>query len=206
MNKLNFENSLPDVVQVREKRRETEREISRNLAAIREHWKAMQSIPEIAEKCKDIDVACEYDFLIEGIDKKISEVDAMPLPITDKNEVICEWKEIKRQVQYHGEKLLEAVDYFPCGYLLIEDGNPDAVDISQKDRKELEIKGATVAVPDAAKELYQVFMKVVEAAQEYEKYQFNKNLNVRDFISTITHIRDAEEFAKNWISGTWKRF
>lgn len=206
MVKMNFDKSLPDYVQDREKRRETEREISRNLAAIREHWKAMQSIPEIAEKAKDIDVACEYDILMSDIDKKISEVQAMPLPITDKNEVMCEWKEIKRQVQYHGEKLLDAVDYFPCGYLIIDNGNPDAVDISPKDRRELEIKGSTVAVPDAAKELYQVFMKVVEAAQEYEKYQFNKNLNVRDFISTITHIRDAEDFAKNWISGTWKRY
>lgn len=204
--KNNFSSSLPDYVQDRERRRETEREISRNLAEIRNHWKAMLQIPEIAEKCKNIDVACEYQFLIEGIDKKISEVQAMPLPITDKNEVMCEWKEIKRQVQYHGEKLVEAVDYFPCGYLLIEDGNPSSVDIAPKDRKELEIKGATVAVPDAAKELYAVFLKVVEAAKEFEAYQFNLNLNVRDFISCITHIRDAEDFAKNWISGTWKRY
>lgn len=204
--KNNFSSSLPDYVQDRERRRETEREISRNLAEIRNHWKAMLQIPEIAEKCKNIDVACEYQFLIEGIDKKISEVQAMPLPITDKNEVMCEWKEIKRQVQYHGEKLVEAVDYFPCGYLLIEDGNPDTVDISPKDRKELEIKGATVAVPAEAKELYQVFINVVEAAKEFEAYQFNLNLNVRDFISCITHIRDAEDFAKNWISGTWKRY
>lgn len=189
--KNNFSNSLPDYVQDRERRRETEREISRNLAEIRNHWKAMQSIPEIAEKCKDIDVACEYEFLLENIDKKIAEVQAMPLPITDKNEVICEWKEIKRQVQYHGEKLLDAVDYFPCGYLIIDDGNPDAVDISPKDRRELETKGATVAVPQEAKDLYQVFIKVIQAAKEFEDYQFNHNLNVRDFISCITHIRNS---------------
>lgn len=204
--KNNFSNSLPDYVQDRERRRETEREISRNLAEIRNHWKAMLQIPEIAEKCKDIDVACEYEFLLSDIDKKISEVEAMPLPITDKKEVICEWKEIKRQVQYHGEKLVDAVDYFPCGYLIIDDANPDAVDISQKDRKIMEDKGATVAVPQEAKELYKVFMKVVEAAKEFEAYQFNHNLNVRDFISCITHIRNAEDFAKNWISGTWKRY
>lgn len=195
--KNNFSNSLPDYVQDRERRRETEREISRNLAEIRNHWKAMQSIPEIAEKCKDIDVACEYEFLLENIDKKIAEVQAMPLPITDKNEVICEWKEIKRQVQYHGEKLLDAVDYFPCGYLIIDDGNPDAVDISPKDRRELETKGATVAVPQEAKDLYQVFIKVIQAAKEFEDYQFNHNPNVRDFISCITHIRNSEDFAKN---------
>lgn len=206
MVKLNFEKSLPDVVQVREKRRETEREISRNLAAIKEHWAALLDIPEISEKVKDINLALDYEDLLLSIDKKITEVQAMPLPITDKNEVIQEWKEIKRNIQFHCEKLVEAEEYFPCGYVTMEEGKPETVDISPKDRKELEIKGATVAVPDAAKELYQVFMKVVEAAQEYEKYQFNKNLNVRDFISTITHIRDAEEFAKNWISGTWKRF
>ena len=206
MNKLNFENSLPDVVQVREKRRETEREISRNLAAIKEHWAALLNIPEIADKVKDINLALDYEDLLLSIDKKITEVQAMPLPITDKNEVIQEWKEIKRNIQFHCEKLVEAEEYFPCGYVTIEDGNPSSVDISPKDRRELEEKGATVAVPAEAKELYKVFMNVVEAAQEFEKYQFNHNLNIRDFVSCVMHIRNAEEFAKNWISGTWKRY
>ena len=206
MNKLNFENSLPDKVQVREKRRETEREISRNLAAIKEHWAALLSIPEIANLVKDINKALDYEDLLSSIDKKIAEVQAMPLPITDKSEVIQEWKEIKRNIQYHCEKLVEAEEYFPCGYVTIGDGNPSSVDIIPKFRKELEDKGATVAVPQEAKELYQVFLNVVEAAREFEEYQFNLNLNVRDFISCITHIRDAEDFAKNWISGTWKRY
>lgn len=204
--KNNFSSSLPDAVQILERKRETSREIDKNLADVRTHWKAMQSIPEIAEKAKDIDVACEYDILMSDIDKKISEVQAMPLPITDKNEVICEWKEIKRQVQLHGEKLLDAVDYFPSGYLIIEDSNPSSVDISPKDRRELEEKGATVAVPQKAKDLYQAFLRVVQAAKEFEQYQFNNNLNVRDFISCITHIRNAEDFAKNWINGTWERY
>ena len=206
MAKIKFEKNLPDYVQDRDKRREAERNISRHLAEIRTHWAAMLAIPEIAEKCKDIDVACEYESFITDIEKKIAEVQAMPLPITDKNQVICEWKEITRNIRYRGEKLVQAVDYFPCGYLSIEDGNPSSVDIIPKFRKELEDKGATIAVPKEAKELYEVFMNVVEAAQEYEKYQSNHNLNVRDFVSCLEHIRTAEDFAKNWINGTWKKY
>lgn len=206
MNKMNFEQKLPDKVQVREKRRETEREISRNLAAIKEHWAALINIPEISERVKDINQALDYEDLLLSIDKKIKEVQAMPVPVTDKNEIIGEWREIKRQVQYHCEKLVEAEEYFPCGYVTIEDGNPSSADISPKDRKELEIKGSTVQVPQEAKDLYEVFMKVVQAVKEFEEYQFNHNLNIRDFVSCVMHIRNAEEFAKNWINGTWKRY
>ena len=206
MVKMNFDKSLPDYVQDREKRRETEREISRNLAAIKEHWAALLAIPEIAERVKDINQALDYEDLLLSIDKKIKEVEAMPLPITDKNEVVQEWKEILRNIQFNCEKLVEAEEYFPCGYVTIEDGNPSSVDISPKDRKIMEDKGATVAVPQEAKDLYQVFYKVVQAAKEFEDYQFNHNLNVRDFIGCITHIRNAEEFAKKWLNGTWKRY
>lgn len=206
MAKMKFENTLPDTVQDREKRRDAERDISRHLEEIRTHWAALLQIPEVAEKCKDIDVACEYENFITDIEKKIAEVQAMPLPITDKNQVICEWKEISRNIQYHAEKLIQAVDYFPCGYLTIEDGNPSTVDIIPKFRKELEDKGATVAVPQEAKELYQVFLNVVEAAREFEEYQASHNLNVRDFVSCVEHIRTAEDFAKNWINGTWKKY
>lgn len=205
--KLNFESKLPDFVQVIDHRRETRREIDRNLAAIREHWAAMLAIPEIAEKVKDINYALDYENLLPPIDQKITDVYAMPLPVTDKNEVIAEWKEIRRQIIFHGEKLVEAFEYFPLGYAYVaEYGNPESVTIRPRDRRELEDKGATVAVTDAAKELYEVFMNVVQAAKEFENYQFNHNLNVRDFLSVITHIRDAEDFAKNWINGTWKRY
>lgn len=204
--KLNFESKLPDFVQVIDRRRETRREIDRNLAAIREHWAAMLAIPEIAEKAKDVCVALTYEDLLPEIDKKIADAQTLPLPITDKNEVIAEWKEIKRQIIFHGEKLVEAEGFFPLGYVVFEHGNPDAVTMRPKDRREMEDKGATVAVPDEAKELYQSFMKVVDAAKDFENFQFNHNLNVRDFLSVITHVRDAEDFAKNWINGTWKRY
>ena len=91
MAKIKFEKTLPDFVKDREKRRDAERDISRHLQEIHTHWAAMLAIPEIAEKCKDIDVACEYENFITDIEKKIAEVQAMPLPITDKNQVICEW-------------------------------------------------------------------------------------------------------------------
>ena len=206
MAKIKFEKTLPDTIQDMDKRRETERDISRHLAEIRTHWAAMLAIPEIAEKCKDIDVACEYEFLIEDIEKKISEVQAMPLPIAEKNQVICEWKEIKRKIQYHAEKLVQAFDYFPGGYIDLDDGDPSTVDIIPKFRKELEDKGATVAIPQEAKNLYQVFLNVVEAAREFEEYQANHNLNVRDVCSCLYHIRTTEEFARNWIKGTWRKY
>lgn len=204
--RLKFEEKLPDFIQVMERRRETRREIDRRLAEIREHWSAMLAIPEIAEKAKDICQALTYEDFLPDIDKKIADVQAMPLPITDKNEVIREWKEIKRQIIFHGEKLVEAEEFFPLGYVYIEYGKPESVTIRPKDRKEIEDKGATVAVPQEAKDLYNVFMKVVDAAKEFENYQFIHNLNVRDFISVVTHVRDTEDFAKNWINGTWKRY
>lgn len=204
--KLKFEENLPDFIQIMERRRETRREIDRRLAEIREHWSAMLAIPEIAEKAKDICQALTYEDFLPEIDKKIEDAQTLPLPIIDKNEVIAEWKEIKRQIIFHGERLVEAEGFFPLGYVSFENGNPEATTIKPKDRKEIEDKGATVAVPDAAKELYQVFMRVVDAANEFENYQFNHNLNVRDFLSVITHVRDAEDFAKNWVNGTWKRY
>lgn len=204
--KLNFESKLPDFVQVIDRRRETRREIDRNLAAIREHWAAMLAIPEISEKAKDICQALTYEDFLPEIDKKITDVQAMPLPIIDRNEVIAEWKEIRRQIIYHGEKLVEAEGFFPLGYVVFEYGQPDAVTMRPGDRREMEDKGATVAVPQEAKDLYQSFMNVVKAAKEFENYQFLHNLNVRDFISVVTHVRDTEDFAKNWINGTWKRY
>ena len=204
--KLKFEENLPDFIQIMERRRETRREIDKRLAEIREHWAAMLAIPEISEKVKDINQALAYEDLLPPIDKKIDDVQAMPLPITDQTEVIAELKEIKRQIIYHAEKLVEAYEYFPCGYVVFEYGQPDAVTMRPRDRRDMEDAGATVAVPDEAKELYESFMNVVKAAKEFENYQFLHNLNVRDFISVVTHVRGAEDFAKNWINGTWKRY
>lgn len=203
--KTRFAESLPDFIQDMEARRETSREISRKLVDIKKYWQAMLKIPEIAEKAKDIDVACEYELLIADIDMKITDVQSMPLPAAEKAKLIADWKEIRRQVQVNGEKLVEAVDYFPCGYLSIENNSPESVTIKPIDRQQLEEEGATIAVPQEAKELYEQFMKVVRAAEEWENYQYAHNLNIRDFVSTYTHISSAEDFAKNWLKGTWKR-
>ena len=204
--KTRFAESLPDFILDMEARRETSREISRKLADVKKYWQAMLDIPEIAEKAKDIDIACEYEFLIEDIDKKIADVQSMPLPAAEKAKLIADWKETKRLIQVNGEKLVQAFDYFPGGYIDMEDGDPSTVHIIPQFRKELEDKGATVAVPQEAKELYQVFLKVVEAAKEFEEYQCNHNLNVRDFGSCLYHIRTTEEFARNWIKGTWRKY
>lgn len=204
--KTRFAESLPDFIQDMEARRETSREISRKLADVKKYWQAMQNIPEIAEKTKDIDVACEYEFLIEEIDKKIADVQSMPLPAAEKAKLIADWTEIRRLIQVNGGKLVEAADYFPGGYLSIENNDPESVTIKPIDRQQLEEEGATIAVPQEAKELYEQFMKVVRAAEEWENYQYAHNLNIRDFVSTYTHISSAEDFAKNWLKGTWKRF
>ena len=63
-----------------------------------------------------------------------------------------------------------------------------------------------IQIPEEARELYSQFLAAIQAIQDFHQYERDNGLNERDFISIIGHIHNAEEFATNWIYGTWKKY
>lgn len=205
MKKL-YENELPSTVIDRERRREVEKAISRNLTEIKKHWKALQSMPDIAHTVQTIDEALDGQGAIDIITQKIYETDMLPLPYEEKQAIKLQWDKMLSEVEEHCEELNKCFDFFPLGYVECPDGTPDSLCVKPKFYRLIVDEKTTIEIPDEAKELYQEWLKVVEAAENFEKYQFNHNLNVRDAVSCFQRIRNAEDFANNWLKGTWKRF
>lgn len=205
--KLNFEKQLPTTLIDREKKREAESDVKRHLQAVKSHWKALQQMPDIADAVRTLDDALDGGEAKNIIGKKMFEIDLLPLPYDEKKALINQWEKMLVEVENHVEELNNSFDFFPLGYLQCkEENNPDTLFISQKDLRLTIEEVAKVKIPQEAHDLYAEWLKVVEAAKNFEQYQFNHNLNVRDVVSVFEHMRDANDFAKNWYYGTWKRY
>lgn len=205
--KINFEKELPAIFLDKEKKKEAESDVKRHLQAVKTHWKALQDIPDIAAAVQTLDEALDGNEAIRIITQKFYETDMLPLPYAEKQAIKKEWDKMLTEVEIHIEELNNNFDFFPLGYLQKEDENdPLTLYIAPKDLRDLIEEKATVEVPQEAHDLYNEWLKVVEAAKNFEQYQFNHDLNVRDVIQVFQHIRDANDFAKNWFYGTWKRY
>ena len=204
-NFYNYEPNLPKTVQSKDKFNQAYSEALNAVSEAKEHWRALLATPEIADRCKDIDVALDDKAaIIAYYTEKIAAVKALPVPPSEKAKMLQEWQSAKDDAEAHLNALEDAMDSLPCGYITYEDDNPDSVSISCKDLLEYANKESEIQIPDEARELYSKFLAVINAIRDFHQYEKEKGLNERDFISVISHIHSAEEFANNWIMGTWK--
>lgn len=201
----NYDPNLPQTIKSKERFNDAYSEALNAVKQAKEHWSALLATPEIKDRCKDINVALdEKESIIDYYSKKIAEVEALPVPPSEKAKMLQEWKSAKDDAEAHLNALEDAMDSLPCGYITYEDDNPDSVSISCKDLLEYANKESEIQIPDEARELYSKFLAVINAIRDFHQYEKEKGLNERDFISVISHIHSAEEFANNWIMGTWK--
>ena len=200
-----FEENLPQTISSRERFNEAYDRALNAVQQAKTHWGALLSIPEIKDSLSDINKALdEREEISRHFSEKINEVEALPLPNNEKAKLLNEWQKIKAETEAHLTALEEAFDSLPCGYLEYEESKPETLTISTKSLKEYATKESLIQVPGEARELYSKFLAAISAINEFHTYEKEKNLNERDFISILGHVHSAEEFAQNWIFGTWK--
>lgn len=203
----NYEPNLPKTVQSKAKFNEAYTTALNAVEEAKTHWVALLSMPEIKDRLQDINKALdEREEISFYLSQKIREVEALPIPQTEKAKLIQEWKNIKADAERHLTGLEDALDSLPCGYITYEDNDPESVTISRKNLLEYATNESKIPVPDEARELYAKFLAAIKAINDFHTYEREKGYNERDFISIIGHIHNAEEFATNWIYGTWKKY
>lgn len=204
-NFYSFEPNLPKTIKSKERFNDAYQTALNAVKEAKEHWSALLSTPEIKDRCKDIDKCLdEKESILAYYSKKISEVEALPLPHKEKIKLTQEWERAKDDAEVHLNGLEEAMDSLPCGYITYDQSDPETIAISSKDLMEYATTQSKIQVKDEARELYARFMAAIQAINDFHAYEKEKGLNERDFISVISHIHSAEEFASNWIMGTWK--
>lgn len=206
-NFYNYQPNLPQTISSKERFNEAYERALNAVQQAKTHWGALLSIPEIKDRLSDINKALdEREEISLYFSEKIKEVEALPLPSTEKAKLLNEWQKIKAETEAHLSVLEEAFDELPCGYLEYEENRPETLTISEKSLKEYATRESLIQVPDEARELYSKFLAAISAINDFHRYEKQKGLNERDFISVLGHIHNAEEFAQNWIFGTWKKY
>ena len=206
-NFYHYQPNLPQTISSKERFNEAYERALNAVQQAKVHWGALLSIEEIKEPLKDINKALdEREEISCYFSQKIKQVEALPLPSNEKAKLQQEWQKLKAKAEKHLNALEEAFDELPCGYLDYEENKPETLTISEKNLKEYATKESLINVPDEARELYNKFFAAISAINEFHRYEKEKNLNERDFISILGHVHSAEEFAKNWVYGTWKKY
>lgn len=206
-NFYHYEPTLPKSIKSKERFNDAYQTALNAVSEAKQHWRALLATPEIKDRLQDINKALdEKESIIDYYSKKIAEVEALPVPPSEKAKMLQEWKSAKDDAEAHLNALEDAMDSLPCGYITYEDDNPDSVSISCKDLLEYANKESEIQIPDEARELYSKFLAAIKAIQDFHEYEREKGYNERDFISILGHIHTAEEFASNFIFGTWKKY
>ena len=202
-----FEPKLPRTIKSKAKFNKAYTDALNAVKQAKEHWRALLATPEIADRCRDVDKCLDdKEVIIAYYTEKIASVEALPLPPTEKAKMLQEWQRAKDDASTHLNGLEEALDSLPCGYINYKDNAPESVTISRKNLLEYATNESKIPVPDEARELYSKFLAAIQAINDFHEYERKKDYNERDFISIIGHIRNAEEFASNWVYGTWKKY
>ena len=202
-----YEPTLPKSIKSKERFNDAYQTALNAAKQAKQHWSALLATPEIADRCRDIDKCLDDKAaIIAYYDEKIAAVEALPVPPTEKAKMLREWQSAKDDASTHLNGLEEALDSLPCGYITYEDNDPESVTISRKNLLEYATNESKIPVPDEARELYAKFLAAIKAINDFHTYEREKGYNERDFISIIGHIHNAEEFASNFIFGTWKKY
>ena len=202
-----YEPNLPETVKSKDKFNQSYEKALNAVQQAKVHWSALLSVQEIKDRLKDINKALdEKEEISLYFSQKIKEVEALPLPSNEKAKILKEWQKIKAEAEKHLNGLEEAFDTLPCGYIDYEENKPETLTISEKSLKEYATKESLINVPDEARELYNKFLAAISAINDFHRYEKQKGLNERDFISILGHIHNSEEFASNYVFGTWKKY
>lgn len=201
-----YEPTLPKSIKSKERFNDAYQTALNAAKQAKQHWSALLATPEIADRCRDIDVALDDKAaIIAYYAEKIAAVEALPVPPTEKARMIQEWQSAKDDAETHLNGLEDALDSMPCGYIQYESDAPESVAIKSKYLLEYANNQSTILIPEEAHELYSKFIAAIQAINDFHEYEKEKGYNQRDFISILGHIHNAEEFAYNWATGTWKK-
>ena len=204
-NFYSYDPNLPQTIKSKERFNKAYTDALNAVRQAKLHWSALLATPEIADRCRDIDKALDDKAaIIAYYTEKIAAVEALPVPPTEKAKMLREWQSAKDDASTHLNGLEEALDSLPCGYITYEDNDPESVTISRKNLLEYATSESKIPVPDEARELYAKFLAAIKAINDFHQYEQEKGYNERDFISILGHIHNAEDFASNFIFGTWK--
>ena len=168
----NYEPNLPKTVQSKAKFNEAYTTALNAVEEAKTHWVALLSMPEIKDRLQDINKALdEREEISFYLSQKIREVEALPIPQTEKAKLIQEWKNIKADAERHLTGLEDALDSLPCGYITYEANDPDSVSITRKNLMEFATNESKIQIPEEARELYSQFLAAIQAIQDFHEYE-----------------------------------
>ena len=198
---------LPQTIQDRDKEREAHRDTLQAISEAKKHWRALINMPELVDRCYNLDEASDTLFTYKDMYAvKIKGVEKMPLPSASKAQMIKEWREAEKQAESHLQALNKALDKIPDGYLSYSDGDPESICVSPKDMRAIEKQSGEIQVPKEAQELYNKFIEACKAIEAFHTYEQEKGYNVRHFVDVCMHVTSAEDFARCFVNGTWKKY
>ena len=198
---------LPQSIQDKDKEREAHSETLKAIEEAKNHWRALINMPELVDRCYNLDEASDTLFTYKDMyADKIKGVEKMPLPSATKAQMIKEWRAAEKQAESHLQALNKALDKIPDGYLSYADGEPESLCISPKDLRVIEKQAGEIKVPDEAQELYNKFLDACKAIEAFHSYEKEKGYNVRHFVDVCMNVTSAEDFAKCFVNGTWKKY
>lgn len=198
---------LPQTIQDKDKAREARKDAMQAITEAKKHWSALLNMPELADRCYSLDEAHDTLYTYQKLyADKIKAVEKMPLPSATKASMIMEWQQSQKQAESHLNSLSKALDEIPDGYLSYADGDPQSLCISPKDLMAIEKQAGAVDVPQEAQELYDKFLDACSAIQAFHKYEEQHGYNVRHFVDVCMNVTSAEDFARCFVNGTWKKY
>ena len=198
---------LPQSIKDKDKEREAHKDTLQAISEAKNHWSALLNMPELVDRCYNLDEASDTLFTFKELyADKIKGVETMPLPPASKAQMIMEWRAAEKQAESHLQALNKALDKIPDGYLSYSDGDPESLSISPKDLMAIEKQAGEIQVPKEAQELYKIFLDACKAIEAFHTYEQEKGYNVRHFVDVCMHVTSAEDFAKCFANGTWKKY
>lgn len=198
---------LPQSIQDRDTEREAHSQTLQAISEAKEHWSELLKMPELVDRCYNLDEASDTLFTFKELyADKIKGVEIMPLPPATKAQMIMEWRAAEKQAENHLKALNNALDKIPDGYLSYSDGDPESLCVSPKDMRAIEKQSGEIQVPKEAQELYHKFLDACKAIEAFHTYQREKGYNVRHLVDVCMHVTSAEDFARCFVNGTWKKY
>lgn len=191
---MNEERKLPEVVTIHADVLKVSADVKNCARRIEEGHKALQMIADLGKVPTDPG-DCNEAWLSSVIDKKLSEVEALPLTESDKSAAQEKWQAINNEAMAYVEAIQESLKAYPLTFIVGDDGvkvnNIDQV-IEQTCKR---------SVPGIAQSHYDLFMKVYDSLLAFRKFEQENGIHSFPLWEMIRKARNPKDFALGWVGG-----
>lgn len=129
------------------------------------------------------------------IEDKISEMESLPLTLSDKEAARDKWDAVKSEAMDHVEAIQRALDAYPLQYVVGDDG------LRVTNVEELIEQNCRHKVPEICQQHYDLFMKVYDALVEFRHFEEDNSICHFALWELLRKGLNPRDFATAWVSG-----